>query len=147
MFPVSSWATNVNIFEGVGHRVGQASTWHQLWLSHCDRVQMWWHFIICRVILLFFPSLLWWGEFGECVSTFNNKTGQYLFLFGVFKPTQDHHMCHPRNKTKGQTQRMAWIIACPQLEKHWMQLFSSHLPNRPRNTERSRKVFHCAECW
>lgn len=86
-----------------------------------------------------------------CVSTFNNKTGQYLFLFGVFKPffspTQDHlSVCHPRNTTKGQTQRAAWIIACPQLEKHGMQLFSSHLHNRPRNTERSQKVFHCL-CW
>lgn len=55
-------------------------------------------------------------------------------------------MCHPRNKTKVQTEHRAWIIACPQLQKHGMQLFSSHLCNRPRNTERLQKVFRCL-CW
>lgn len=58
-----------------------------------------------------------------------------------FFPTQDHlSMCHPHNKTKGQTQLTAWIIACPELQKCGLQLLSSHLHNRPRNTERWQKV-------
>lgn len=107
-------------------------------------------FCICSVILLFFPSLLWWGEISAaCPLSTTKRANIYSFLVfsSLFFPTQDHlSVCHPRNKTKGQTQRAAWIIACPQLEKHGMQLFSSHLHNRPRNTERSPKLFHCL-CW
>lgn len=141
---------NVNIFEGVGHRVGQAFWWHQHSLPHCDRVQMWWHFVSAGSFCYSFPAFY---DEEKSVSRvhFQQQNGPIFILFWCFQafffPTEDHlSLCHPRNKTKGQTQRTAWIIACPQLEKHGMQLFSSHLHNRPRNTERLQKVFHCL-CW
>ena len=115
-------------------------------LSQCDTVQMWWHFLSAGSFRYSFPAF--WDEgksTSACPFSTTKLTNIYSFLVfsSLFFPTQDHlSMCHPRNKTQGQTQRTAWIIACPQLQKHGIQLFSSYLHNRARNTERSRKVLH-----
>lgn len=126
------------------------SAWHQISLSLWQGPDVM-AFCICRVnfAILSQPFIM---RRNQCVRVHFQQQNWAIFIpFWCFQaslfPTQDHlSMCHPRNKTKGQTQRTAWIIACPQLQKHGIQLFSSHLCNRPRNTERSQKVFHCL-CW
>lgn len=149
-FSVSSWAANVNIFECVGRRVGQASARHQISLSLWQGPDVM-AFCICRVnfAILSQPFMMRRNQWVRI--HFQQQNWPKFIPFWCFQaslfPTQDHlSMCHPRNKTKGQTQHTAWIRACPHLQKHGIQLFSSHLRNRSRNTERSQKVFHCL-CW
>lgn len=101
------------------------------------------------------PDVIWylWGYFAsfpafhdEAESTIacpRSTTGQasvypYWWFPISFFPTQDHRsMCHPHKHNQVTNTVQVWIIACPWLQEHGLQLLSV-------NTERSRKVFRWA---
>lgn len=137
--PVSCWAANVNIFRGVAHRAGQASAWHQLSLaltgSRCDDI---WYL---RGYFASFPAFH--DEAKSTSACPRSTTGlasvyPYWWFPTTFFPTQDHRsMCHPHKHNQVTNTVHVWIIACPWLQEHGLQLLSV-------STERSRKMFRWA---
>lgn len=76
-------------------------------LPHCDRAQAWWHFVSAgSFAILSQPFVMRRNQQVRVHFQQQNRPIfiPFLVFSSLFSPTQDHHMCHPRNKTKGQTQ-------------------------------------------